>query len=111
MRQFQINDVPAALKALGVGGVLGSTLGIAAFHVFPHIREAGLTVQDAGVVGAALTTLLTRIIQAIGPTIAHYLIMVQIDLAVRIGWLQSKRAMKYRQELQDRFFGATPVSH
>jgi hypothetical protein len=103
MRKFQ-KQIPAALKALGVGGVLGSTLGIALFHMFPQTRAAGLSVRDSMLVSAALMSLVSRILQAIGPTVLHYLRNLELSLEVKIGWMAEHEARKFREGLQRRHY-------
>src|SRR5256886_16374659 len=51
-----VDRILKTLRSLGTGGLLGSAAGIGAYVLLPSVRAAGLSLQVAAGVGAAVCT-------------------------------------------------------
>ena len=100
-------DVETLLKtvrSVGTGGALGGAVGIGAFCLAPSLRAAGVTLQVAAGVGAALGTALHRATTPLLPCLSHYRQMIEIQAEVRLGLMPKDLAEQLRTELQLRYF-------
>jgi hypothetical protein len=100
-------DVETLLKTLrsvGTGGALGGAAGIGAYCFAPSLRAAGLTLQVAAGLGAAIGTALHRATTPLLPCLSHYRQMIEIQAEVRLGLMPKDLAEQVRTELQLRYF-------
>ena len=99
-----VDRILKPLRSLGTGGLLGSAAGIGAYVLLPSVRAAGLSLQVAAGVGAAVGTAVHRAITPVLPCLNHYRQMAEIQAEVWLGLMSKDLAEQLRTELQLRYF-------
>lgn len=104
MKKVDFGRISPALKSLGVGGTLGSSVGVMAFYALPELRAHGVTIQLAATVGAASMTALHRASLVAAPTIRYYCLMLMLVFDVHMGWMTVRAAREIRSQLQQEHY-------
>ena len=104
-----LTRLPANLGSLGLGSTLGTAAGLGAYLLVPTVSEH-LSVQVAsglgGALGGAGGAAAARVLSPLLRKGSHYLLMLELDVQVRCGWLTADRAAQFRTQLQKQYFGA-----
>lgn len=103
-----LTRLPVNLGSLGLGGTIGTAVGLGAYFVIPTLSDH-ISVQVAsglgGALGGATGAATARVLSPIVRKGSHYLLMLELDIQVRCGWLTPARAAQFRTELQKQYFG------
>lgn len=92
------------LRALGVGGTVGAAAGVALYFMAPAVGRAGVSLDTASALGAAVGTALHHSVVPLLAVLTHYRRMLEIELACRVGWMTSESAAFMMQTIQERYF-------
>src|SRR3712207_1805286 len=104
-----LTRLPANLGSLGLGSTIGTAAGLVAYFSIPTLSDhlsahaaSGLGAALGGATGAATV----KVLAPVGRKGSHYLLMLELDVQVRCGWLTPARAAQFRMQLQKQYFGS-----
>ena len=105
--------VPLAnLGSLGLGSTIGTAAGLVAYFFVPTLSDH-LSVQAAsalgGALGGATGAAAAKVLAPVLRKGSHYLLLLELDVQVRFGWLTPARAAQFRTRLQKQYFGCLPA--
>jgi hypothetical protein len=103
-----LTRLPANLGSLGLGGTIGTAAGLGAYFFVPTLSDH-MSVQVAsglgGALGGATGAATYKVLSPIVRKGSHYVLMLELEVQVRCGWLTPARAAHFRRQLQKRYFG------
>lgn len=103
-----LTRLPANFGSLGLGGTIGTAAGLGAYFLVPTLSDH-MSVQVAtglgGALGGATGAAAYKLLSPIARKGSHYLLLLELEVQVRCGWLTQARAAQFRRQLQKRYFG------
>ena len=107
-----LTKLPANLGSLGLGSTIGTAAGLVAYFFVPTLSDH-LSVQAAsalgGALGGATGAAAAKVLAPVLRKGSHYLLLLELDVQVRFGWLTPARAAQFRTRLQKQYFGCLPA--
>lgn len=102
-----LTKLPANFGSLGVGSTIGTAAGLGAYFFVPAV-SAHMSIQVAsglgGALGGATGAAAYKVLSPLVRKGSHYVLMLELDVQVRCGWLTPARAAQFRKQLQKRYF-------
>ncbi len=104
MKKAQLAKLPANLRVMGIGGTLGTTVSLWVYFTVPSVA-ASVPIQVFSTLGASSGAALFKAMCPVTRKISHYVMIWELRLHVRNGWLSEDQARSLMQKRLDAYFG------